>query len=85
MSLKGIDGHFRAVFVAISNNKKDGLVMTIAIDGTQTAKISRLIEKREKVRGEYRKGFLSYSAYMARRERIEKRIDQVIDLHTAEF
>ena len=57
--------------------------MTVAIDRTQEAQISRLIEKREKVRGEYRKGFIGYSAYMARRERIEKRIDRVIDLHTS--
>ena len=71
--------------MAVSNNKKDGLVMTLAIDRTQAAQISRLIEKREKVRGEYRKGFIDYSAYMARRERIEKRIDHIIDLHTAEF
>ena len=71
--------------MAVSNNKKDGLVMTLAIDRTQAAQISRLIEKREKVRGEYRKGFIDYSAYMARRERIEKRIDRIIDLHTAEF
>ena len=59
--------------------------MTLAINTTQAEKISRLIEKREKVRGEYRKGFIDYSAYMARRERIEKRIDRVIDLQTAEF
>ena len=59
--------------------------MTIAIDGKQAAQISRLIEKREKVRSEYRKGFLDFSAYITRRERIEKRIDRVIDLHTVEF
>ena len=59
--------------------------MTLAINRAQAEKISRLIEKREKLRTEYRKGFLSYSAYMARRERIEKRIDRIIDLHTAEF
>ena len=59
--------------------------MTLAINTTQAEKISRLIEKREFLRGEYRKGFINYSAYMARRERIEKRIDQVIDLQTADF
>ena len=59
--------------------------MTLAINTTQAEKIARLIEKREKARTEYRKGFIGYAAYMARRERIEKRIDRIIDLQTAEF